>query len=170
MGIREQLRNPAVGGGIAVAFLLLAVFIMASSGGSGGGADAPSLQFYHDLNTGKLFESPAGNLLPVDAPSGALQGGSPSDIGGKAGVRAHVYSCGECTESEVLVSYLEYYPESVWSLLDNGDREDRRKAENTRMISKPDGQWVAANSEEAKAIDNDAKCPSPKPCYPADMQ
>lgn len=63
--------------------------------------------YYYDLQTGDLFSvaSAETSARPVEeavsAPSGA------------EGVRAYVYSCGRCTESERYIGYIEGYSEEA---------------------------------------------------------
>ncbi len=59
--------------------------------------------WYYDLNTNQLFPGPLGAIPPIAAPSGPLADGTP------AGVRAHVYGCGDCSEARRAIAYLETY-------------------------------------------------------------
>ncbi len=56
--------------------------------------------YFFDQNTGELLVLPADTDGPVDTESGLYQGEP-------AGVRAHVFSCGRCTEDERFVGWLE---------------------------------------------------------------
>lgn len=64
--------------------------------------EGPATAFYYDLGDGQLFEGPIDRPPPIRPPSGATQSnGSPG------GVRAYVFSCGECKDaSSRFVGYL----------------------------------------------------------------
>lgn len=53
----------------------------------------PATAFYYDLGNGQLFDGPIDQPPPIKPPSGATQ----SD-GSPGGVRAYVFSCGECKD------------------------------------------------------------------------
>lgn len=58
--------------------------------------------WYYDLNTGTLFTGKVEDVAPVDAPSGPLPDG------GQAGVKAYVFSYGDCNdENQRFVAWLE---------------------------------------------------------------
>ncbi len=85
---------------VTVAALVLIVGIgLIVVRGAGGpdrrGAPAPQSNYFYDLGTGELFTQPVAALPPVTAPSGG------------EGVRAFVFTCGECTPSQLVVGYLQ---------------------------------------------------------------
>lgn len=58
--------------------------------------------WYYDLNTGQLFTGKIEDVAPIDAPSGPLPDG------GQAGVKAYVFSYGDCDdENQRVVGWLE---------------------------------------------------------------
>lgn len=83
---------------VAVALLLLAVVLLGLQSG-----EPPPLRqgtptryhFYFDLRAGALFVAPSESLPPIEA------------LAGGPGVRAYVYTCGQCTEDQRRVGYLE---------------------------------------------------------------
>ncbi len=54
--------------------------------------------YFYDLGTDQLFAAPATELPPIDAPSGAGNG-----------VRVYVYGCGDCSDANRFIAYLEKY-------------------------------------------------------------
>ena len=79
-----------------------------------GAAAAPSRQantpppkrtgqaWYYDLNVGQIFTGNSTEVAPIDAPSGPLPDG------GQAGVKAYVFSYGDCAdESQRFIAWLE---------------------------------------------------------------
>jgi hypothetical protein len=86
---------------IAIAVVLLivgGVLIVKYGGGQDRrGGPAPDSLYYLDLQSGELVHGPTDGLSPIDLPSG------------NQGVRAFVYTCGDCTESELLVGYVQKY-------------------------------------------------------------
>src|SRR5688572_11816004 len=60
------------------------------------GSVGPVELYYYDLNTGKLFVAMSDQNPPIDAPSGGFRGPD----GPPAGVRAHVFGCGNCGNLE----------------------------------------------------------------------
>lgn len=166
MSIKSMMQDPKIGGTVAAVLLITAVTLILTQKGDSRGFVVTGA-YYYDLNTKKLFDGPREELLPIDAPSGPLQAAEPADIGKKAGVKAYVYSCGECKEGEWFIGLLEYYPESVWSLKDSETEYD--KFSEARKIAAPDGPWIQANSEEGKKL-NDQRifmnCKQPKLCTP----
>ncbi len=123
---RGQAVTGIVLGGIGLMLMVLAILLLMLAysfwGGSpavvpGQGIQAPAVQgaaqeditptpqsptnpakprltgnYYYDLNTGKLFVAATDDFPPIEAPSG------PAPDGRKAGVRAYVFSCGDCDD------------------------------------------------------------------------
>jgi len=81
--------------------------------------------WYYDLNTGELFPEKSNRIPPVETPSGPV--GS-QDM--PAGVRAYVFSCGECTRDEMYIGWLEMFT-----------KEAKEKIEATRQGGE-DGEYV----------------------------
>ena len=76
--------------------------------------------WYYDLNTGELFVAKSDRIPPIEAPSGRLPSGMP------AGVRAHVFSCGDCENpDERFLGFLEMYTKEVRDQLTNPEQPDQ---------------------------------------------
>jgi len=77
--------------------------------------------WYYDLNTGQLFTG-VEDVAPVDAPSGPLP------TGGQAGVKAYVFSYGDCNdENQRFVAWFERATVNTKKVLKEG-RSDPRGA------------------------------------------
>ena len=107
--------------------------------------------WFYDLNTGKLFVSKAGQVPPIEAPSGPLASGE------AAGVRAYVFSfSGEPNAPDQFIGFLETTDPNV----DKGSLGpvDQRASGaeiwgKGRLIRRvEDDKWVAANSNEGRVI------------------
>lgn len=168
MGLRDTLRNPAVGGGLAASLILIAVVIGVTGMQP---EEGPVLTggWWYDLNNKELFKGPRDGFLPIDAPSGPLKDGPP-DLAGKAGVKARVYTCGNCVDGETYIGFIEYYPQSVWQFAKTGSQEDGQKILLAKMVrAVPDGQWINGSTAEGKAFIEKrvfSKCATAKPCEP----
>lgn len=102
MALRKMLNgNPAALAGLAFVLIALAVIL------SRGGDQLPEVQpitaaWYYNLDTGELFSGPM-EPAPIDAPGGSGQA-----------VRAHLFSCGACTEQERFIGFLtRHTPEAA---------------------------------------------------------
>jgi|GEM_PF-6490838 len=120
MSVRQWISsNPAVVAVIAIAITASAiVFVFVRDGR----ANVRQTWFY-DVGSSSLFAYTGAAIPPVTAPSG------------QAGVRAHVYACGECSESTRRILYLE--------TLD--------PKQNKTMVADPSVvplQWYALDSNE----------------------
>ncbi len=142
--------------------------------------------WYCDLNTHTLFSTATGQTPPIAAPSGAAADGL------EAGVRAHVFTCSKCTESERSIGWLETYtPEMKQRLLElrqPASKERPRPGPQltmaeimletdlrtgmTSLIKRPDDpNWVPIKSPEGQQIIQEARrrCGPDKvarPCSP----
>ncbi|MCX5661193.1 MAG: hypothetical protein NTW19_16020 [Planctomycetota bacterium] len=156
-------RRTQVGIAAGVVLLVCAVIFV-------GHVSAPrptaSYLWYFDLNTGKLVIA-ADQIPPIKVPSGDIDGQP-------AGVRAHLFSCGACSDgTQRFIGYLASYPPEIQKVLANpygyhgvGDNPQRghfivREAKGTK--------WFAADSDEGEKIivGAQAKCPQgtpPKSC------
>lgn len=163
MGIREQIRKPAVGGAIAVVIVVAAV-VIALNARTGPephkfSRDNVDKVWFYDLNNGELFAQPLNTRPPVKAPSG--------DKDGKpAGVRAHVFACdGHCGDKDARhIRYLE-------TTAEGGASEETLVDESHRLVRVLDGEeWHSYNSKEGLAVRGNAfKCPNggrDRPCFP----
>lgn len=92
--------------------------------------------YYYDLKTRELFAGPSNQLPPVQTPSKSMIGDQP------AGVRAHVHSCGACSdEKSRFISYLESFTPRGRALSNQSWGHVVRKGDMT-------GDWVSAASVE----------------------
>lgn len=128
--------------------------------------------WYYDLNTGDLFEGPVESYLAIDAPSGPLKNADAApDIKGRAGVRAHVFSCGACTEGERYIAWLEYHKEEVPYVEGEDETAAQKRYMESHLVRAEDGEkWIISDSEEGQALRTAAyqKCSGKKPtkCIP----
>lgn len=107
---------------VVVLVISLGVIIMQTRGR---GPMGPIDLYFYDLKTGKLFIAKSDQIPPIDAPGGPLetpQGPKP------AGVRAHVFACGECpsldgmtadqvAQTGAYIAYLEMYTEQAKQMM-----------------------------------------------------
>src|ERR1043166_9257105 len=113
----------------------------------------PRRAWYYDLNTRRLFSGGLGLLPPIDAPSGPLADGRP------AGVRAYVFGCKSCRESERFIAYLETYTEQAraqdWSMQQSSPPRPDASFQPGQgiLVKRPDdASWVERNSPEGQQI------------------
>lgn len=109
--------------------------------------------FYYDQNTGELFTMPISSFAPVDRPSGEFNGEP-------AGVKAHVFACGDCVLNEMFVGWLEKP--------NPDDDEDRPLEEGELPVlirSIDDPRWYLSDSPQASKIVSAARgrCPRRTP-------
>jgi hypothetical protein len=129
--------------------------------------DAPKVKEYkkgwfYDLNTGKLFVAKSKLIPPIKAPSGPLENGKP------AGVKAYVFSYkSEPNESERFIGFLEVFtPEARRNQtsaksMDDSAAELIKQWGDGRLIRRvEDDQWYTANSNEGRAIIENAFNPN----------
>lgn len=88
-------RNSAVATIAAVAVLVVALVILVSSGS--GGPSASGDAYFYDVETGETFVGDATAIPPIQSPDG------------NEAVRAHFYTCTECTEEARFLGYYEKY-------------------------------------------------------------
>ena len=97
--------------------------------------------YFYDQNTKELYTMPADTAVPMERPSGPINGEP-------AGVRAHVFACGKCAdEANRFIGYIEkpLPPE------DRPPPDDPRS--EVSLIKRPeDNKWVESDSREASAI------------------
>ncbi len=140
---------------VAVVLLLVGVGLIVLRGGgpsqTSGGA-APSNLYYYDLQSGELFAGPTDAIGTIEAPSGG------------DGVRAFVYTCGECTQDELVVGYIQRLNDKAVEATRQLDQveEERRQAmygviqQGTFVASKPEAgaapQWVSSTQPNGATI------------------
>jgi hypothetical protein len=168
---------------VVVCVVLIALALVFTLRGGGGGSQvpvSPTRAWFYDVGTGKLFPGEAKAIPPIPAPSGKqLADGS------AGGVRAHVFSCGECNDAEQFIGWLEYATPAARALMEQVGRaaeSDMRppdfetvneKIQAGQLIAKAEAAdaWLPSNSEAAIAIQGEAmkRCgegKTPKRCTP----
>jgi hypothetical protein len=158
-------QNPKIIIGITVVTVLV---LLTTVIGLLSGPKAPEIQEYkkawfYDLNTGKLFVAKSELIPPIEAPSGPLGNGKP------AGVKAYVFSYTyEPNESERFIGFLETFTSEA---RENQSRSAKSKGGSASELIKQwgegrfvrrveDEQWFAANSDEGRAIIEEASLPN----------
>lgn len=168
--------NSAVVTIVAVVILIMSLgFIIMSASGN---KYKPRIVdvYYYDLGNGELFLAKSNEIPPVDAPSGPGANNIPQ------GVRAYVFSCGECGDkAQQFVGWLEMYTPDAKRALTSPPTPDPNNPqgpeyydlwEKGHLVSIPgSSKWVQANSEEGfKVMESmQSKCGAggqPKPCFP----
>lgn len=170
-------RGMAAGGAVAV--IIICTFVLYWQLFSGGTQAVYAFDdkagFFYDLNSGNVFMASHYNVPPTLAPSG------PTEAGGKAGVKAYMFSCSDC-EKRPFIGYLEMFTEAaadahlkVLTAQARGDVPDDGDiavAESGRLVSSMDRiVWYNATSAEGQEIikmgSSRTKCPEnaePHPC------
>lgn len=153
MSLRDWMNNnPATALAAVVALLIVSLAVLVTQlGGTGGG---PTPVYFWDLDAGEPFEAPADAMPPVDAPSGGV------------GVRAHLYTCGECTAEEWF-GYLETHSDRARRMY--AETGDLPGAPDDLLVRRLDGdEWVALESRAGDAVLDVVyeRCESPGPCEP----
>jgi hypothetical protein len=161
----QQLRdwvnaNPkiaAAAAGVASALALVVLFMSLSDGRPR--ARVVTQAWYLDLNTRKLFAGPIREVPPIPAPSGPYQGGH-------GGALAHVFGCGDCSESDRRIAFLEVYTPKAAAVL-KADLDRRSKAQPTgpvagfteseeisagHFIAGEDLKWVLMRDPKAREV------------------
>ena len=147
---------------VTVLVLLTTVIGLLSSG------EAPKVKEYkkgwfYDLNTSKLFVAKSKLTPPIEAPSGPLENGKP------AGVKAYVFSYKyEPNESERFIGFLEVFTSeakrnqttSAKSRGDSAAELIKQWGEGRLIRRVEDEQWYTANSNEGRAIIENAFSPN----------
>lgn len=166
---------------VVVLVISLGVIIMQTRAPGAGGRTIDL--YYYDLNTGKLFVGKSDEIPPIEAPSGPYQN-APGNL--PAGVRAHVYACGECPDvtnmtaeeaqqAGVTIAYLEMYtPEGKAALTGSTEGEpspemmmDPMEHQLVRLPA-AESRWVPAYSEPGYRLTEGAipNCPTGEPAVP----
>lgn len=122
---------------LAVTFGLLIWRLLGGGGSSEQGERVPMAYFY-DQNTRELFVLPANTTGPVDRPSGTFQGEP-------AGVRAHVYACGQCSDESL--RFIGYLSKPL-----PPDQQPKNEPP-LELVKRPkDEMWYRSDSPEAGRI------------------
>jgi hypothetical protein len=97
--------------------------------------------YFYDQNTKELYALPASTAAPMERPSGPFEGEP-------AGVKAHVFACGQCDdEAKRFIGYLE-------KPLPPEDRPppDDPRSEVFLMKRPDDKKWVESDSRQAAQL------------------
>lgn len=161
MSLRDTIESNRVAAAVVAALVLAAAVMLMSRGKTPTG---PTHRWFYDLQANRLFPEKSA-LPPITAPSGGQ------------GVLAHVFACGECTENNRQVAYLETYTEN--GLIHRN--EDATGAINPgHLVALPPSngtqpRWVPSESSAGITITMNQsaslrqQCPDPKgfqPCLP----
>lgn len=156
MSVRHKLNGP-IGIGAAVGLVLIAllyVFVFANFGNE---RQLTEAEFFYDIQQKRLFTARPTPWTPIDAPSGA-----------KNGVKAYVYSCGECSDKDKrFIAFLEMYTdEALKSVIDGSISHEERsqlQGEGWRIRKVDDQDWMQGTTKEARQMMRDAsRCPDGK--------
>lgn len=107
-----------------------------------------TMAYFYDQNTGKLFAAPASTVGPIETESGPYHSEP-------AGVRAHVFACGQCSiESNRFIGYLSK------PLPPEEQPKDEPPLELIKRVE--DEQWYRSDQPEARQImaELGERCPS----------
>ncbi len=122
---------------------------------AGGSAAVAGQVYFYDLSTGELFAASPSRLPPIAAPS---------DTGGNLqGVRAYVYACGDCSDSQPReIGYLMMYTSQYALAIEKLGRGETLTAEETGYTVDPqthtlvrrvdDERWSTLASREGQRI------------------
>lgn len=170
MGFREIVQqNQPIVAVVAVIVIIGSVVWMANGGKN---SSLPKQVYFYDVGSGELFAADRAAQPPIEAPSGAGNG-----------VKAVVYSCGECSDSSLQVAFVTTYSEEARAAMqkmanaaDGGvDVELAEVIDNGTLVAMPaegggEPQWVSAVTQEGIQIMGRAGdiCGSQpaKPCFP----
>lgn len=162
-GFREWVnQNSAVVTVAAVVVLVLSLAIIINQG-RGRSAPKPGNAYFYDVVTKEYFTDSATKIPPITSPAG------------NEAVRAHFFTCGECTEKtsdeggERFVGYYEKYLPDIKAKLEKNPEafEFYEEAFQGRLYS-PDGtKWTQAESPTGFKLIEDlqTKCPAKKLRY-----
>ena len=119
--------------------------------------------WYYDLNTGELFVGAAGQVAPIDAPSGPFV--TPTGTTSlRAGVRAFVFSCADCSDtSRQFIGYLEiFHPKAKQHIDDLQSGKSITVGATFEQVAQSTGpplvadpiklNWVPMSSEEGSNL------------------
>lgn len=135
--------------GVVVVIVAIAGFILIRSNG---GSEALG-SWYYDLGTGELFVGPDSAIAPIEAESGVNQG-----------VRAYIYTCGDCSSEQRKLIYLSKMTEEAKQALSTSIAQPGVESEATRIVDEGERvamppqnpgapvTWVAATSPQGRSI------------------
>ncbi len=172
--VRDWMNNNSAVVTVAAVVLLLvalSAIIWQNSGSNRGGGRIENIYFY-DMGSGQLFSGKASGIPPITAESGG------------EGVRAYVYGCGDCSETNRYIAYLEKNTPEAKAAMEKMQNPDANNPEGQApeeydpMITQgvlvravEGGQWVPMYSEMGQKITGalEGKCAAGTrlvPCLP----
>lgn len=159
MSVRDLVQDRRWGVAVAVLLLLIAVSLLATR--SRRTVTGGTQRWFYDVQTGELFVYAGAEPAPVTAPSGG------------EGVQAFVFACGECTESNRRIGYLEKYTPEGLAYLKNSPLDEEGAADPGYLVGHitEDGSilWVKSGSAQGRMITEQyrGRCQEkPKICDP----
>ena len=166
--LREWMAsNPSPVVAMVAAVLVLSMAIATAAAWAPSPRHDDPILWYYDLGTDELFQA-VHQVAPIDSPSGA-----------RKGVLAHVFACGQCTEGEMYVGYLEKFSDEARALQSRlASQEPPEDEQEVWQIllrghlirSVERDAWVTHDSNAGRAIRDRAKsrCPDNQivACYP----
>lgn len=142
MKLRNWLNNNS-----AVVTILAVVMLILSLGAiiimNRGSSYTPRVYdvYFYDLNTKKLFVGKSNQYAPIATPDG-----------GDRGVRAYVFSCGDCgDESQQFIGYLEMFKPEAKKFFENPESFTPEQLANQPDLYE-EGRLVRAEAENAKWV------------------
>lgn len=144
MRFREWLNNNSAVTTIgAIVILLISLTIMLWRSGFVGGSSPHTDAYYYDLKTHKLFVAQAGQIPPIDAPSG----------GKDNGVAAAVFSVTNASgSSHRFIGWLERASDRTKKMLKNDPNPMIGLSDNLIRLPQKGAHWVPENSQQGNMI------------------
>lgn len=141
-------RNPAVGVVAVVVIAVVWVWILKPADRAGGEG-----VYFFDLGSRQLYVGSHTMIPPMAAPSGA------------SGVRARVFACGQCTDENRFIGFLERYTDEAHAALTDGSAPMKPQliAEGQQVTTEAAETWVVRISPQGEALIQSvqSRCPDP---------
>jgi prepilin-type processing-associated H-X9-DG protein len=120
-------------------------------------APKPGNAYFYDVVTKEYFTDSATKIPPIKSPAG------------NEAVRAHFFTCGQCTDEERFIGYYEKYTSDLKKKLEKDPEqfEVYEEAFDGRLYSADGEHWVKAESPEGFALIEklQQRCPAKKLRY-----
>lgn len=155
-------RNSAIVTVASVALLVVSLAVIISSN-STPTAPPPGEAYFYDVQSKEYFTDKATKIPPIKSSAG------------NEAIRAHFFTCGECTDEAKFLGYYEKYAPEVKAKIENNPESMHFYEEvfQGRYYCPPDADptdnlsWVAAETPEGFAIAQELqkKCPARKLRY-----
>ena len=160
---RDWMNNNSSIVTVASVVILIGALAFIVSRGRGGGGGAVGEAWYYDTVSNEYFTDKTTKIAPFNRENG------------NEAVRAHFFTCGECTEQlkdaggERFIGYYEKYTPEVKAKLEENSQSFMiyEMAFQGRLYSKDGKKWVAADKPEGITITSDLQkqCPPKKLRY-----